>query len=260
MIPLVERIPSLWIYDFDGTLSLLVKERSAATILPEAKGILIELSRLPGQEVAVLSSRTLDDLIPRVDIPELYLGAGSGTEWLLPDGRRIIAEGKTEPLLKARKEVLDDLRRIETIPGVDLEDKKWSVAVHVRGVSPGDRAFTFDSLTELARTKGVRILRGPEVFEVQILPEIDKLFGVKTLCRLTGFAPESGRMVYSGDDENDAVAMEWVIRQGGVAFSIGSQPLVQGAIPVAGPDALVREVSKLAGLNEDERRRKDEPL
>lgn len=64
----------------------------------------------------------------------------------------------------------------------------------------------------------------------------------------------------SGDDENDAVAMEWVIRHGGVAFSIGSQPLAQGAIPVASPEALVREVWKLAGLNGDERRRKHERL
>jgi trehalose 6-phosphate phosphatase len=260
MMPLIKRIPTLWVYDFDGTLSPLVEERSAATLLPEAKEILIELARLPGQQVAVLSSRSLDDLIPRVDITGLYLGGGSGAEWLLPDSRRIIAEGKMDPLLRARKEVLDDFRRIETIQGVDVEDKKWSVAVHVRRVSPGDRASIFNSLTELARTKGVRILRGPEVFEVQILPEIDKLFGVKTLCSLTGFAPESGMIVYSGDDENDAVAMEWVIRHGGVAFSIGSKPLVQGAISVAGPEALVREVRKLAGLNGNERRRKDEPL
>ena len=260
MMPLNRRIPRLWIYDFDGTLSPLARERSAAAILPEAKEILIELQRLPGQQVAVLSSRTLDDLIPRVDIPGLYRGGGSGVEWLLPDGRRTIAEGKMEPLLRARKEVFDDLGRIETIPGVEVEDKKWSVAVHVRGVSPDNRAAAFSSLTELARTKGIRILRGPEVFEVQILPEIDKLFGVKTLCGLTGFTPQSGRIVYSGDDENDAVAMEWVIRHDGVAFSIGSRPLVQRAIPVANPEALVREVRKLAGLNGDERRRKHEPL
>jgi len=260
MMQLINRIPSLWVYDFDGTLSPLVKERAAATILPEAKGILIELARLPGQEVAVLSSRMLDDLIWRVDTPGLYLGGGSGAEWLLPDGRRMIAEGKLEPLLKARKEVLDDFKRIKTVPGVDVEDKKWSVAFHVRGIPTSDRESVFKSLTQLAQTNGIRIFRGPEVFEAQLLPEINKLFGVKTLCSLTGFTPESVRIVYSGDDENDAVAMEWVIRCGGVAFSIGSQPLVEGAIPVASPEALVREIWKLAGLNGDERGRKHERL
>jgi trehalose 6-phosphate phosphatase len=238
----------------------LVKERSAATILPEAKGILIELERLPGQEVAVLSSRMLEDLIRRVDIPGLHLGGGSGAEWLLPDGRRIIAEGKTEPLLKARKEVLDEFEKLKTVPGVDVEDKKWSVAFHVRGISPSDRESVFKSLTRLVQTKGIRIFRGPEVLEAQLLPEVNKLFGVKTLCSLMGFGPESGRIVYSGDDENDAVAMEWVIRHGGVAFSLGSEPLVQGAIPVDGPEALVRELAKLAGLKRDKRRRRHEPL
>jgi trehalose 6-phosphate phosphatase len=247
----VKRIPSLWIYDFDGTLSPLVTERSAATILPVAKELLMELIRLVDQQVAVLSSRTLDDLVPRVDIPGLYLGGGSGAEWLLPDSRRVIAEGKRLPLIEARKEVLDDFKKIETVPGVDVEDKNWSVAFHVGRVSPSDRQSVLNSLNELVQTKGIRIFRGPEVFEAQILPEINKLFGVKTLCSLTGFAPELGRIVYSGDDDNDAVAMEWVIRHGGVAYSIGSQPLIQGAIPVDSPDTLVREISKLAHLNEN---------
>jgi trehalose 6-phosphate phosphatase len=172
----------------------------------------------------------------------------------------MIADGKTEPLLKARKAVLDDFKRIKTIPGVDVEDKKWSVAFHVRGMSTSDRESVSKSLTQLAQTKGIRIFRGPEVFEAQLLPEINKLFGVKTLCGLTGFTPESVRIVYSGDDENDAIAMEWVIRHGGVAFSLGSQPLVQGATPVANPEALVREIGKLAGLNGDERGRKHERL
>lgn len=246
MIPRIKRIPSLWIYDFDGTLSPIVKERSAAAILPEAKKILMELVRLPGQQVAVLSSRMLDDLTPRVTVPGVHLGGGSGAEWLMPDGRRVIAEEKVEPLIKARGRVLEALNAIGTIPGVDVEDKKWSLALHVRGAPLGAQASIFNSLTELARTEGIRILRGPEVFEVQMLPEIDKLFGVKTLCNLTGSTPESMRIVYSGDDENDAVAMEWVIRHGGVAFSIGSKPLVQGAVPVADPEDLVREVRKLA--------------
>jgi trehalose 6-phosphate phosphatase len=259
-MPSIERIPRLWIYDFDGTLSPIVKERSAAAILPEAKETLIELVRFQGQHVAVLSSRMLGDLVPRVTVPGLYLGGGSGAEWLMPDGRKVITEGKLEPLLKARSRVLEALKTVGTIPGVDVEDKKWSFAVHVRGVLLDDQASIFNSLTELARTEGIRILRGPEVFEVQMLPEIDKLFGVKTLCSLIGFTPESVRIVYSGDDENDAVAMEWVIRHGGVAFSIGSTPLVQGAIPVDNPEEMVKEVRKLAGLNGDERRRKDEPL
>ena len=73
-----KRIPleRLWIFDFDGTLSPLVPDRDAAALLPEGREMLSALVRLPRQGVAVLSSRLLDDLIPK-----------SRRGWALP-GRR----------------------------------------------------------------------------------------------------------------------------------------------------------------------------
>jgi trehalose 6-phosphate phosphatase len=248
---LIEDHQKLWIFDFDGTLSPLVTERSAARIIPEAHEMLIGLIHLPGHHVAVLSSRMLDDLIPRVDVPGIYLGGGSGTEWLLPDGCRVVAEEKIEPLQKAREEVVPRLETLKAVQGIEVEDKKWSIAIHVRQVPQNVRASVFSLLTDLARTSPIRVLKGPEVFEIQLLPETDKLFGVQTLCRLIRFDPGSGTIVYCGDDENDAIAMKWVIRHGGVAFSIGAEPLVPGAEAVDDPEALVREMRKLAGLAMD---------
>ncbi|MEW6665690.1 MAG: trehalose-phosphatase [Thermodesulfobacteriota bacterium] len=260
MKALTENLRRVWIFDFDGTLSPIVAERSAARMLPEAKKTLTELNHLPGQQVAVLSSRMLDDLISRVRVPGTYLGGGSGIEWLLPDGRRTRAEESLEPLLKAREATIPRIDYLKAIPGVDVEDKTWSVAVHVRRVMQDDRASVFGLLTDMARTGSIRILKGPEVFEIQLLPEIDKLLGVRALCRLIRFDPGSGMIVYCGDDENDAVAMEWVIRQGGVAFSIGFHPLVPGARPVDGPEGLVREIRKWACMGKGEVRRKHERL
>lgn len=238
----------LWVFDFDGTLSNLVPERTAAQILPEAGELLKALLRLPGHRAAVLSSRLLEDLIPRVGIPGLYLGGGSGAEWLLPDGRRIVAEGKTGRLENARK-VVAEIDRLKAVQGVDIEDKKWSVAVHVRNVSPDARAGVIDFLGALQEKKDIRLLRGPEVFEVQLLPEIDKRFGVETLSRIASFGSRGGLIVYAGDDENDAVAMAWVVRQGGMAISVGNHSLVPGARSVKTPAELVKEVRKLAGLD-----------
>jgi trehalose 6-phosphate phosphatase len=260
MGPLDENNRTIWVCDFDGTLSPLVSERAAARILPEAEETLIELSRLPGQQVAVLSSRMLDDLAPRIRVPGIYLGGGSGAEWLLPDGRRKVAEDKFEPLLRVRAEVIGKLEKLKEVPGVDVEDKKWSVAIHVRDVLQDDRESLFGFLKDLAKNNPIGILKGPAVFEIQLLPEIDKVFGVQTLCRLIHFEPGSGRIVYCGDDENDGAAMKWVIRQGGVALSIGFQPLVRGARPVGGPAGLVREIRKLARLGGDVGRRKHESL
>lgn len=239
----------VWIFDFDGTLSPLVPDRRTAALHPEARTVLSELVAWPRQAVAVLSSRLLDDLAARVDIRGLYLGGGSGAEWLLPGGERRTADGKTLRLRHARGAVMPELDRLREIPGADVEDKHWSVAVHVRRIAPEERPRVLSFLEALARTTGIRLLRGPEVFEIQLLPEIDKLFGSVVLCEMLRHVPVPGSLVYAGDDENDAVAMEWVIRQGGVALFVGTEPMIPGTRLVDGPESLVREVRRLARMD-----------
>jgi trehalose 6-phosphate phosphatase len=56
-------------------------------------------------------------------------------------------------------------------------------------------------------------------------------------------------MVYAGDDENDATAMEWVIRQGGMAFSVGKKAIIPDAIHVPGPEMLAAEIRRLFKVN-----------
>lgn len=241
----------LWVFDFDGTLSPLVPDRKAAALLPEARELLSTLVRQPRQGVAVLSSRMLDDLITRIGIGGLYLGGGSGAEWFLPGGERRTAVSKAQRLESARKAVIPELEKLSGIQGVDLEDKKWSVAVHVRRVSHDDRIRVSDFLGALSRTTGIRLLRGPEVHEIQLLPEIDKLFGVVILCEMLNFVPGPGTLVYAGDDENDALVMRWVLRKGGTALSVGWDPMIPGVAVLEHPAALVTEVRRLAGLNAD---------
>ncbi len=251
MLPAELTPQRVWVFDFDGTLSFLVPDRNAAALLPEAGELLWALARQPRQGVAVLSSRMLDDLITRIGIDGLYLGGGSGAEWVLPGGERRTAVGKTQRLESARKAVIPELEKLSDIRGVDLEDKKWSVAVHVRYVLPDDRTRVSEFLGALSRTAGIRLLRGPEVFEIQLLPEIDKLFGVMILCEMLHFVPAPGSLVYAGDDENDALVMRWVLRKGGTALSVGRDPMIPGVVVLEHPAALVTEVRRLAGLNAD---------
>ena len=248
MPPKESPLQKLWIFDFDGTLSPLVPDRDAAALLPEARELLSKLLKLAGQSVAVLSSRMLDDLIPRIRIKGLYLAGGSGAEWLLPNGERRTVDNKIKRLEGVRVSVMPELNKLSYIKGVDVEDKQWSVAVHVRHVSAEGRARVLDFLAVLSRTTGVRLFRGPEVFEIQLLPEIDKLFGVITLCEMLNFVPAPGSLVYAGDDENDYTVMQWVIRKEGAALFVGKKPKISGIWEIQTPAALVSEVRKLAGL------------
>jgi len=77
---------------------------------------------------------------------------------------------------------------------------------------------------------------------------VNKSFGVRTICRIIGFDPSRDRILYAGDDRNDAAAMRWVLRKGGTAFSVGSAARVPGGRIVENPVALARAVASLAGI------------
>jgi len=77
-------IRRLWVFDFDGTLSPLVPDRAVARLHRASLALLKDLAAEPRDRVAVLSSRTLDDIVPRVPVPQAYLGGGCGLEWRTP--------------------------------------------------------------------------------------------------------------------------------------------------------------------------------
>lgn len=240
---------SLWVFDFDGTLSPIVSDRHAARIHPMCRELLKGLARMPLHFVVVLSSREIEDLAKRVPFPRVILGGASGLEWRLPGGHRIRPGDPFEARREKVRGALDPLlTRLSHIPGVDLEDKGWSIAVHHRHVLPGVVPMLVPLLKELEETPDVKVFRGPSVAEVQLLRNVSKSFGLRTICRIIGFDPSKDRVLYAGDDENDAGAMRWVLRKGGVAFSVGGAARVRGAKVVENPVALARAVANLAGI------------
>lgn len=241
-------IRRLWVFDFDGTLSTLVPNRNAACLHAESLELLEELVANPRDRVAVLSSRALDDLMDRVPIPQIFLGGGSGLEWHIPGGQRISPGQEEERILEdARRCVLPILEWIGAFPGVELEDKRWSVSVHYRHVPPEKICILLPLIAVLKRLQDIRLFEGPFVTEVQFLPKGNKSFGVQRLCQLLDFDPSEGQILYAGDDENDAVAMRWVLSRRGIVFSVGDRVQIEGARQVDGPASLAQAVRAMIG-------------
>jgi trehalose 6-phosphate phosphatase len=233
----------LWVFDFDGTLSPLVPDRNDARLHPASRALLKELAADPWNRVAVLSSRSLEDLASRVPVPRLFLGGGSGLEWRLPAGHRIRPGEEAERRLEeARRPVLAALARLAAFRGVEVEDKRWSVAVHFRRVLPEDLPMISPLIRNLKDHPGIRVFEGAAVMEVQFFASANKSFGIRTLCRFLGFDPSGGRIFYAGDDENDAMAMRWVISKKGAAVVVGGRIRLPGVRCVDGPSGLVRAV------------------
>ena len=238
---------TLWMFDFDGTLSPLVTDRTAARIDSACCDMLRRLAAVRGFHCAIISSRQLADLESRVDVPGIFLGGGSGLEWKLPDGRRQVPEAdRMDAIRKIRKMLIPEIMEWGRLPGVEIEDKQWSVAIHIRQATQQAQHELATLLDRWQQARKVRAFRGPEVVEIQLLPEVDKSFGVRAFCDLVTCTPAAGRLVYAGDDENDAVAMQLVRDWGGTVVTVGKKAIVPGSEVVSSPTELANRISILA--------------
>ncbi|MGE5799157.1 MAG: trehalose-phosphatase [Syntrophaceae bacterium] len=241
---------TLWFFDFDGTISEFAARSAEAEIHPACRDLLRDLASLPLQRVAILSSRSLDDLVTRVEIPGVFLGGGSGMEWRRPTGERFLADPDQAARLKAgRKSILPNLRILEQIPGVEMEDKQWSMAVHVLRAPRASRNLAGKVLSGLRDRRVLSFFMGRAVYEIPLLPGVNKAGGVKRFSEILHVNRDGCRIVYAGDDENDATAMAWVIRQGGTAFSVGKKTILPAARHVPDPEALAAEIRRLFKFN-----------
>ncbi|MDD4050573.1 MAG: trehalose-phosphatase [candidate division Zixibacteria bacterium] len=233
----------IWVFDFDGTISHLVPERDAAVLDAECRSLLSELADDPNQVVAVISSRSLDDLIGRIDIDDLIVAGSSGLEWVIPGGLRLGPNARAVVRLeRERKHIDPTLRRLARIPGVEIEDKTWSAAVHFRHADSAGRDEITKELDVLKTMNGVAVHYGPEVAEVPFLAEVGKKTAVKTLIRLNKSRYQRGYILYAGDDQNDAQAMEWVLAQKGSVYVVGGRIAVPGSHAVDSPTDLARAI------------------
>lgn len=235
----------LWAFDFDGTVSALSVDARRAGYHPACRSLLEHLIGR-GDPCAILSSRRLEDLVAVADLPGLYLGGGSGVEWRRPDGSRHAAAADREGELQANRDrVMADIVEWGRLDGVRIEDKRWSVAVHLRGAAAPVRTAAAQRVAQWRRASGLPVFQGPEVFEIQLLAGVDKAFGLRRLVELTGFDPAVGRVLYAGDDENDARAMALALAWGGRAIAVGPRADCAGADTAAGPAELAQTVRRL---------------
>jgi len=123
----IARVPQLLVAcDYDGTLAPLVDDPTRAEPLPEAVAAIRALATLPQTTVAVVSGRALRDLAT--------LGS-HGSEFDLGFIQRLAPE-----MIELHRQLFADLVTISNDhPGVRLEVKPASVAVHTRGASGPSR-------------------------------------------------------------------------------------------------------------------------
>jgi trehalose-phosphatase len=202
--------------DFDGTLSEIVSDPDAATLVA---GGAEALENLASQcQVAILSGRDLADVRDRVGLPGIWYGGSHGIELIGPDGtyHRNEAASAAIPVLELAAVALRD--ELTGVAGALVEHKRYAVAVHYRNAPPERVGQIVAATYRCGRQNGLRVTGGRKVIELR--PDIDWDKGT-ALEWIREHVPQFGRVlpIFVGDDLTDEDAFE-VIRANGVGIIV----------------------------------------
>jgi trehalose 6-phosphate phosphatase len=188
---LAGRRPLLVASDYDGVLSPLVGDPSAAVPSPGVAEALARLAERPGVVVALVSGRGVADL-------QTVSGLAGPYRWVGSHGAEF--DGPLTGELAARRDALAEQLAplVAAVPGALLEVKPASVAVHVRQVADRAAAAVLLAAADRAADPSLTKKPGKEVLELAVT-DADKGTALRRLRAETG----AGAALYLGDDVTD---------------------------------------------------------
>ena len=195
--------------DFDGTLAPIVSNPADARALPGAAEALTALAGLPETTVMLVSGRALATLRKLSSMPSpVHLVGSHGAEFSTGFAHDIDTE-----LLDR---IIAELTEIAANrPGVTVEPKLASVALHVRNASAADGADALDAARDAARSWDAEVTAGKAVLEFAVI-STDKGEAIDIIRdRYAATA-----VVFFGDDVTDEKAFRRM-RDGDVGVKVG---------------------------------------
>lgn len=213
--------------DFDGTLAEFNPDPAAPVLTPARWNVIERIRKQSGMTVGIVSGRRLDDLRRRTRLPDSVYHAGLHGLEIEVDGR--CTENPDLRTAQDRVEGLADClgQLPREFPGVFIEDKTASVAVHARRVPPDRRDAIFTRADILAvpwiAEGRVRRLEGDAV--VEFLPDISGHKGEATRWIIEDVEARTGRtawVAYIGDDITDEDAFRAITS--GISILVGLRP------------------------------------
>ena len=245
----------LLLFDFDGTLAPFDPNPDAVHLDDEVRALLAGLALQPGSTVGIISGRRLPDLEKRLKIPgEVYVAGFHGLEIHTP------GEAFMHPEAAAATSMLRTIAEamrphLGTLPGVFIEDKVFSLALHYREAEPAVRVvaqtYFMDAAREHVDAGRLRVLPGACV--VELLPGVSwhKGSALQWIRERIERVHGPTFTVYVGDDITDEDAFRAVGPDG---MTISASDRASGAeFSVHGPGGVKRLLHSLDG-REDNRR------
>jgi trehalose-phosphatase len=217
------RDPAVFL-DFDGTLAAIVDHPERAAIDAAMRDAVARLARLC--PVAIISGRDLEDVTRRVGIDGICYAGSHGFDIAGPNGlhhqhpRGIDALPALDAAERELRAALGD------VPGVLVERKRFSLAVHYRLARTADIPVAEHAVAAALRRHGrLRGGHGKRVLELQ--PDVDWHKGAAVLWLLAtlGLARPGILPICIGDDTTDEDAFKALKRSGiGIVVAEHARP------------------------------------
>jgi len=211
--------------DFDGTLAPLQKAHQKSTLAANRKVLLKKLTDNKKFKVILISGRAVQFLKSRINLKNIYYVGNHGLEISGPDFRFQMTSqlGWEKRILMLTKD-LNEL--VKNHPGVTVEPKGLSVALHYRGLK-AERVEKFRNAVkkfEENLSPSLKMISGKKIYEFRPNTKEDKGTAVKKI--LKRFQGDSVLSLYIGDDLTDEAGFKAVNPKGHsirVGFNNNSQ-------------------------------------
>ena len=195
--------------DFDGTMAPIVNNPADARPLPEAARARIALADVPATATALISGRALEVLRSLSSMPDtVHLVGSHGAEF--DSGFSHDIDTTLLATITATLSGIADGR-----PGVAVETKPASVALHVRNASADDGAVALDEARAAAGAWDAQLTEGKAVLEFAVI-STDKGEAIDILRD----QHDASAVVFFGDDVTDEKAFRR-LRDGDVGVKVG---------------------------------------
>jgi trehalose 6-phosphate phosphatase len=203
--------------DIDGTLLDLAPTPREVWVPPDLAETLSRLYDKTSGALALVSGRSLND-IDLIFAPEQFPAVGGhGAEMRISTDNEAVAT-HAPPMDKELKRRLAAIAKLS--PGILLEDKGYSLALHYRLAPHAEKAiYAAVSLIRADLPNApIEVLPGKCVCEIK-QSGFDKATGVRELMSHEPF--RGRRPIFIGDDVTDESVFAIMPDLGGLAFSVG---------------------------------------
>jgi trehalose 6-phosphate phosphatase len=205
--------------DIDGTILELAETPERVVVTAGLRALMRELNAAAGGAFALISGRSLGDIDALFDIPGLAAAGLHGVECRTSDGVTHV-QSVDDSLIQSFRGRLRAYT--DRYPGLLLEDKKLSIAIHFRRAS--------NLQAEVERILRETIAGHDSAFHIQsgkMIAEIkprgsDKGFAIRRFMQSPPF--QSRMPLFIGDDVTDEDGFRAVNELRGVSVKVGHGP------------------------------------